>query len=423
MRERRTSERGGMPDLVTPGGSAARPGSPTIVPTIARTTIARTSFGGFGSSGSSGGFASSGDLGERMPAVDLPALAHEVRTPLGGILGLASMLLDTPLDSAQRATVHTIRTGAEHLAAILDRFLPADEWARQMIGHPVPFDPVVLTTTIARLLEPQATAKGIHVAVIGHRNLPSLCGADPVAVRQVLVNLLMNAIRVTTAGSVTLRVRPERVGGALRFEVSDTGPGINDAFRVALDACANGLNTSGIGLALSNSLVTSAGGELGAFDNPAGGGATVWFTVPYFEVTHPPAADPPPRNLARVLVAEDDDLNAQVALTFLERLGYDVDLVCSGSEALRAWRTRTYDLCLLDVNLTDLDGYEVTRCIRELERDRGSRVAVVGLTSGNQASDRDLCAAAGMDSHLAKPVDMRGLVEVLGRFAPPRRAG
>ena len=292
-----------------------------------------------------------------------------------------------------------------------------------MIGHPVPFDPVVLTTTIARLLEPQATAKGIHVAVIGHRNLPSLCGADPVAVRQVLVNLLMNAIRVTTAGSVTLRVRPERVGGALRFEVSDTGPGINDAFRVALDACANGLNTSGIGLALSNSLVTSAGGELGAFDNPAGGGATVWFTVPYFEVTHPPAADPPPRNLARVLVAEDDDLNAQVALTFLERLGYDVDLVCSGSEALRAWRTRTYDLCLLDVNLTDLDGYEVTRCIRELERDRGSRVAVVGLTSGNQASDRDLCAAAGMDSHLAKPVDMRGLVEVLGRFAPPRRAG
>jgi CheY-like chemotaxis protein len=352
--------------------------------------------------------------------LDLPALAHELRTPLGGILGLASMLLDTPLDSAQRATVHTIRTGAEHLAAILDRFLPADEWARQMIGHPVPFDPAVLTTTVARLLEPQATAKGIHLGVIGHRSLPSLCGADPVAVRQVLVNLAMNAIRVMGAGSVTLRVRPERSGQALRFEVSDTGPGITEAFRAALDGLGNGSATVGIGLALSHGLVTSVGGELDAFENPTGG-STVWFTVPYFEVSQPVVSDPPPRNLARVLVAEDDELNAQVALTLLERLGYDVDLVCSGAEALRAWRMRTYDLVLLDVNVTDLDGFEVTRCIRELERERGTRTAVVGLTSGNQSTDRDLCSAAGMDSHLAKPVEMRGLIEVLGRFAPPRR--
>jgi CheY-like chemotaxis protein len=360
------------------------------------------------------------EVQDRAATLDLPALAHELRTPLGGVLGLASMLLDTPLDSAQRATVHTIRTGAEHLAAILDRFLPADEWARQMIGHPVPFDPAVLTTTVARLLEPQATAKGIHLAVIGHRSLPSLCGADPVAVRQVLVNLVMNAIRVTGSGSVTLRVRPERSGQALRFEVSDTGPGITEPFRAALDALLSGSGAAGIGLALSHSLVTSVGGELEAFENPTGG-STVWFTVPYFEVSQPVASDPPPRNLARVLVAEDDELNAQVALTLLERLGYDVDLVCSGAEALRAWRTRAYDLVLLDVNVTDLDGYEVTRCIRELERERGARTAIVGLTSGNQSSDRDLCTTAGMDSHLAKPVEMRGLIEVLGRFAPPRR--
>jgi CheY-like chemotaxis protein len=360
------------------------------------------------------------DVHERMVLLDLPALAHELRTPLGGVLGLASMLLDTPLDSAQRATVHTIRTGAEHLAAILDRFLPADEWARQMIGHPVPFDPVVLTTTVARLLDPQATAKGIHLAVIGHRSLPSLCGADPVAVRQVLVNLAMNAIRVTGTGSVTLRVRPERAMPALRFEVSDTGPGLTDAFRSALDASATGERSVGIGLELSSTLIRSVGGELGAFENPTGG-STVWFTVPYFEVSQPVASDPPPRNLARVLVAEDDELNAQVALTLLERLGYDVDLVCSGAEALRAWHTRAYDLCLLDVNVTDLDGYEVTRCIRELERDRGAHTPIVGLTAGNQTNDRDLCTTAGMDANLAKPIEMRGLIEVLGRFAPPRR--
>jgi len=356
-------------------------------------------------------------------ALDLSVLAHELRAPLGGILGLASMLLDTPLDSAQRATVHTVRTGAEHLAAVLDRYLPADERARHVAGAPVPFDPAVLATTVARLLEPQATAKGINLAVVGHRNLPSLAGADPVALRQVLVNLTMNAIRATESGSVTVRVRPERGIQALRFEVADTGPGLTDAFRAALDAAPgtpDAAPASGLGLGLSRGLVVAMGGVLDAFANPTGG-ATVWCSIPYFDVRQPVTADEAPRNLARVLVAEDDEVNAQVALNLLERLGYGVDLVANGIDALRAWRSRTYDLCLVDVNVADLDGYDVARCIRELERAGTAHTPIVGLTAGNQAADRDRCVAVGMDGHIAKPIELRVLVEVLGRFAPPRR--
>ena len=359
--------------------------------------------------------------GDGGDALDLSVLAHELRAPLGGILGLASMLLDTPLDSAQRATVHTVRTGAEHLAAVLDRYLPADERARHVAGAPVPFDPAVLATTVARLLEPQATAKGINLAVVGHRNLPSLAGADPVALRQVLVNLTMNAIRATESGSVTVRVRPERGIQALRFEVADTGPGLTDAFRAALDAAPGAAdNSAGLGLGLSRGLVVAMGGVLDAIANPTGG-ATVWCSIPYFDVRQPVTADEAPRNLARVLVAEDDEVNAQVALNLLERLGYGVDLVANGIDALRAWRSRSYDLCLVDVNVTDLDGYDVARCIRELERAGTSHTPVVGLTAGNQAADRDRCVAAGMDGHIAKPIELRVLIEVLGRFAPPRR--
>ena len=135
-------------------------------------------------------------------------VGHELRAPLGGIIGLAAMLLDTPLDSSQRATVHTIRTAAEHLAAVVERFAPHREGSSSShTGTLTPFDPAVLATTVARLLEPQAAAKGLTLGVVGHRNLPTLVTGDPVALRQVLVNLVTNAIRATVQGSITVRVR------------------------------------------------------------------------------------------------------------------------------------------------------------------------------------------------------------------------
>lgn len=342
-------------------------------------------------------------------------VGHELRTPLGGIIGLSAMLLDTPLDSSQRATVHTIRTAAEHLAAVVERMAPHRDRRGEPPSH-MPFDPAVLATTVARLLEPQAAAKGLTLAVVGHRNLPALVSGDPVALRQVLVNLVTNAVRATDEGSVTVRVRPERGTPALRFEVSDTGVGVTPTLAAAVEGRPG---TGGYGLRISRELVQSMGGELHAAGN-AGVGATVWCTVPCAIVSVTTTADQPRRNLARVLVAVDDEVNAQVALSLLERLGYGVDIVASGTDALRAWGTRPYDLVIVDQHLPDLDGPQVARCVRELERADGRHTTILGLTAGSQAVDRERCTTAGMDATLAKPIQLSSLVTLLAKHSPPR---
>lgn len=345
----------------------------------------------------------------------MAVFGHELRTPLGGIIGLSAMLLDTPLDSSQRATVHTIRTAAEHLAAVVERLAP-DRDRRGERPSPMPFDPAVLATTVARLLEPQAAAKGLNLAVVGHRNLPALVSGDPVALRQVLVNLVTNAVRATDEGSVTLRVRPERGTTALRFEVTDTGIGVTPTLEAAVDGRPG---NAGYGLRISRELVVSMGGELQVVGNQ-GAGATVWCVVPCQPVTVTTQEDQPRRNLARVLVAVDDDVNAQVALSLLERLDYAVDIVSSGTDALRAWGTRPYDLVIVDQHLPDLDGPQVARCVRELERADGRHTMILGLTAGSQQDDRDRCTSAGMDATLAKPIQLSSLVSLLARHSPPR---
>jgi two-component system, sensor histidine kinase len=356
------------------------------------------------------------DAPGEAPDESMAMVGHELRTPLGGIIGLSAMLLDTPLDSSQRATVHTIRTAAEHLAAVIERIAPHRDRRDGGAPAPMPFDPAVLATTVARLLEPQAAAKGLTLAVVGHRNLPALVSGDPVALRQILVNLVTNAVRATHEGSVTLRVRPERGTAALRFEVTDTGIGLTPTLEAALEGRAG---TGGFGLRISRELVRGMGGDLHAMANP-GSGATLWCVIPCQTVTVSPAAGQPRRNLARVLVAVDDELNAQVALSLLERLGYGVDIVASGTDALRAWGTRPYDLLLVDQQLPDLDGTQVARCVRELERADGRRITILGLTAGTRAVDRERCESAGMDATMAKPIQLSSLVTLLAEHSPPR---
>ncbi len=361
------------------------------------------------------GHESDGSPRAETPVDTMAMIGHELRTPLGGIIGLSAMLLDTPLDSSQRATVHTIRTAAEHLAAMIERVTPHRDRRDGGRPSPMPFDPAVLATTVARLLEPQAAAKGLTLAVVGHRDLPTLVSGDPVALRQILVNLVTNAVRATDTGSVTVRVRPERGTAALRFEVTDTGIGLTPTLEAALEGRAGG----GYGLRISRELVRGMGGDLYAMANP-GTGATLWCVVPCQTVTVTATADRPRRNLARVLVAVDDELNAQVALSLLERLGYAVDIVASGTDALRAWGTRPYEMLIVDQQLPDLTGPQVARCVRELERADGRHTTILGLTAGTQSVDREQCESAGMDATLAKPIQLASLVTLLAKHAPPR---
>lgn len=363
---------------------------------------------------------------EQQPIGDHPLsfLGHELRTPLAGIIGLAGSLLNTPLEPSQREIIRTIEAAGDHLAAVVDRAIPRRAVLLGGAGRafePAPFDPGLLAVTVGRLLSPQAAQRGIELSVHPHRHLPAKMLGDAVAVRQVLVNLVANAVRETTAGSVTVRVRPERSGSAIRFEVADTAGGLPEFALARLRGTKAGKNP-GLGLSICHQLVTRMDGHIDAISE-LGRGTLVWFTVALTVVQGvQPSAGTVPADAARVLVASDDPVNAQVAMMLLQRLGYAVDLVANGIDALRAWRLTPYDICLLDATLPQLDGAEVTSCIRRLE-DKGPRTTpVVGLVAGTTASERQRCTAAGMDAMLAKPIELGTLMALLARYAPSSRA-
>ena len=353
----------------------------------------------------------------------LSFLGHELRTPLAGIIGLAGSLLNTPLEPSQRDVVRTIEAAGEHLAAVVDRAIPrrAVLCGATRAGEPLPFDPGLLAVTVGRLLAAQAAQRGIDLSVHPHRHLPAKVLGDAVAVRQVLVNLIANAVRETTTGSVTVRVKPDRSGTNIRFEVADTAGGMPEFAVARLRGSTSGPNP-GLGLSICHELVSRMGGHIDAICDP-GHGTLVWFSVP-LEIVAPEqsfgtdTADP---NRARVLVASDDPVNAQVALALLQRLGYAVDLVGSGIEALRAWRTTSYDVCMFDAALPQLDGAEVTACIRRLEENGRRTTPVIGLVAGSTPIDRQRCTAAGMDGLLPKPIELGALMALLARYAPARR--
>jgi CheY-like chemotaxis protein len=179
---------------------------------------------------------------------------------------------------------------------------------------------------------------------------------------------------------------------------------------------------AGLGLSICHQLVSRMDGHIDAICDP-GHGTLVWFSVPLAVVAQdqPFGANSADPNQARVLVASDDPVNAQVALALLQRLGYAVDLVASGIEALRAWRTTTYDVCMFDAALPQLDGAEVTACMRRLEEDGRRATPVIGLVAGSTPIDRQRCTAAGMDGLLPKPIELGALMALLARYAPARR--
>jgi signal transduction histidine kinase/AmiR/NasT family two-component response regulator len=376
------------------------------------------------------------DAAERASRVKsrfLAGISHELRTPLNGILGYAQLLrLEGGLSAAQTARVEGMLGAGTHLLQMINRVLDLSEVEA---GH------IDLKTAECSLrdvasaslncVRPTAQARRLEIDLVVDPGVPRNLTTDPMRLRQVLVNLLGNAVKFTVRGSVTLRLRLATDPSWVRFEVADTGPGISaeDRSRLFQEFERLGANYAGategagLGLAIAAPLATLMGGRLGHDDNP-GGGSVFWLELPLVPgstaVPPPPVAhvpdmsvpQPPPAHSLRVLVVDDVAMNLEIAGGFLRAAGHRPTYAEGGIEAVAAVATGDFDLVLMDVRMPGVDGLEATRRIRALDGVRGC-VPIVALTAWAFADQVKECFNAGMDGHLAKPFTPDALRDVV----------
>lgn len=373
----------------------------------------------------------------RMRTEFIASVSHELRTPIHGVLGLAELLVTADLDEEARGLARSISRATESLRMVLDDILDFSkiEVGRLEINH----EPVRLREVaqdLEDLFRAQATAKGIRFVTRKSSDLPEWVMCDGLRVRQVLNNLVGNAIKFTFEGEVTATATREvdADGGTdrVRVEVSDTGIGIDfdkhdrlfEPFSQAHQSTRE-YGGTGLGLSIARRLVELMGGELDFASTP-GQGSTFWFTIPLVEVDDAALADAAQSlgaaesavRSARVMVVEDNPINQLLVLRQLERLGYEAEVFETGLAALDAFPTSAYDVVLMDWQLPGIDGLETTRRLRMWEQEHKRRsTPIVAMTASALPGDRARCLDAGMDDFIAKPVSMATLGRVVQRWS------
>ncbi len=370
----------------------------------------------------------------RARSAFLAMVSHELRTPLNGILGMNRLLAESRLTTGQRAWVEASSHSGEVMLAVLDDLLEYNrlETAELELLRE-PFDLRDTVQGVARLFSPRAAEKGLSLAVAIAPEAPARLVGDANRLRQILMNLVGNAVKFTHAGSVGIAVSvptpAPAVGTRLLFAVTDTGIGMSpgtldrifDPFVQGDPAVARAYGGTGLGLAICRRLVELQDGEIGA-ESRLAEGSRFWFTIAYgvAEDEERPAQQPsaPARTAApmRVLLADDNAVNQRLVTTILEARGHKVTAVEDGALAVAAARLGGYDLLILDVRMPALGGIEAAALIRSLPGPEG-RVPIVALTAGGHPEEQAACRAAGIDAVVVKPFAVETLLAALAGAA------